>query len=208
MPKLVIKQGFWQRQRHFPKLNTWAVVVSWRRKGANAAIRNALHTTMAQQKLHLLKTHKPEAWAELSQQIQNHEVETRRGLRKYCLHSRSKHRLANVLAVKIFGNMPMVKTGKRSKLDPAKLGIMQYGPRGKWQDEATQMLVAMSKKGPDCYLAEIQKQRRAAFASINYTNRKKWGREHRLALGRAQARAELLDAQYKKARALKTAFCL
>ena len=208
LPRVSLCNG-WKLRRKFHKwAKCWTITAPRQTGGLRERARRLFMRTLAALQLDALEAHRPDLFKALSLQIEPNHAATARALRKYLLHTGGKGKLGKVLALKFWGNMPAIRTGKTSRLHPSKLALLEYGRQGDWRRQAVLLLAEIQQRGAVAVSARAVQERNRAQATMRRLERLqrengRLSRADRLALGRAQARAELHNLQIQKINSLR-----
>lgn len=212
VPPVTIKHGAGVgfRRRLFSR--GYVVTLPRWQKGNRSALKAAFSKAVARASLDALKEHAPERFTSLAETFDDAFRDTTVNLTKYILATGNPLALGMVLQLRWFGNvMPVARN-----VEARSVGLVEYGRRKTWQDEAAAIMAEVQSKGfaavhAEC-LAEHGKARaeetRAAneyrALSIFNPKRAKAKRRYRRAVARLEAQALMV----RKLGMLESAFDL
>jgi hypothetical protein len=155
--------------------------------------------------IEVLQKERPDLYMRLSLHFDENFLMTQRLLTQYISVTRDFNALAKILMLRCFGNMPPIAGGR---LEPEKLGLVEYGRRKTWQDEAASLMAEIQKYGWNkAYknsFVEMKKAQKAVFCITQ--DPWQWGKHKRLKLQRAELRIRLNEAKLGKLNILKEIF--
>ena len=192
-------------------------------KGTANRARAGFRRALADAKLQALKTQNPDAYTALTLHARTAQKETLRALRKYLMNGNGRGRLAKALAVKLFGVIDPIRTGRSGILPAAHLGLSEYGNRSDAMEDTALLLVEIEahqdgyRGALNATKSELRKARAAvtrakgqgfSFAKLAKGERVRWGYRRRRELRRAEARAALHQIRLERLNRLRAAFRL
>jgi len=128
-------------------------------KGQGSLFRQEVSKTFAYNSLELWKRQKPEEYEKLSLQFNDSFTRTRKCINSYVMHGRDRNRLFKCLAMRYWGE---VKQLSRSAKSAERLGMVDFGKKQAWQDEAASIYATVQQKGLEPVKASLAKEYRLA----------------------------------------------
>lgn len=168
-------------------------------KGEREKFRDTYRQTLARATLDTLRHHRPEAFAGLSLRFNDSFRATNSLIMSFYRNTEDKNRFYKVLGLYFFGVVAKVAGGK---MEAEKLGLLDYGERKNWEDEAVSLLVEMRKKGAKRIKQDaIKEKNKARIAQRKTINERKgffWGGRKKRAIERAKIRQNLQEEKLNK----------
>ncbi len=211
LPSVVLKYGFrlrlYQTEEKEKGKSSSRFVVSVPRfvKVSREYIRREYRRALARASLAAIQKEKPEAYAGLSLHFDRSFFETQKLLNRFILSTNEKDALMRAAALKYFGVLHPIASGK---LKPSKLGIIEYGKRKTWEDEAASLMVDCHRRGWSNVYSEAMAEERKAQNSTHFIalDKKQWGIRKKRALKRAEIRVLLNREKQEKLKILRKIF--
>ncbi|MDK9719660.1 MAG: hypothetical protein OEL53_00600 [Rhodospirillales bacterium] len=127
-------------------------------------VRTAFHLALAEVCLAALREQQPERHAALSLHMEQSFRATNAAVIRYVSNSRHQATWAWAICLRLFGIAhPVAVRGKA--IDPALLGLVQYGKRGQWQEETLALLGKVLANGFDtCWQVYLRERAKAETA--------------------------------------------
>jgi hypothetical protein len=152
--------------------------------------------------LEALEKERPDLFQSLSLRFQQHFKETQTLLQDYLLATNYRNAFIRWIMLRFHGYMPEI-AGKNLK--PQLIGLVEYGKRKVWQDEAASLIAAILGNGWGALFSEsateMHKAKKAAEYAEKDTNH--WGRQKKKAISRAKIRIRLNDLKGEKLKILR-----
>ena len=177
---------------HKPAFKNAVVVTAPKGKGNREKLRKAYREGLHRAFIDTLEREAPDQLHPFKYAFDKSYQQTQDALTRYLWNCNSTGSFARVIAIKWFCRMNPVPSGKRSKLKPEVLGIIEYGMRKDWKQEYAVLMAETDKKG----FSKLRTQAHTEIAKATRTQRnhikKKsffWIRRRR-AIKRQQAKIE------------------
>jgi hypothetical protein len=204
-PQVSIEYG--RRIRLYKRFlsNKYVVTVPKYLKGNRENLRREYRRALSLVSIESLRKQRPDLFAQLSLQFDPSFRETQNMLNRFIMATNDRDKLIKAIALKFFGMMCPIARGK---LKPNKIGLVEYGKRKTWEDEAVSLMTDIQQRGwYNLYCESVLETKRAEKAvRIIAEDKTQWGRRKRLALKRADTRIRLNQAKTEKLMALKDIF--
>lgn len=124
----------------------YAVTLPFGAKVKARAVRDAYHRAVARACLDAMHQQQPEAYAQLSLQMDASFHATNAAAIRFVTNTRMRGALAWALTLRFFGIAHALKW-KGGGIDARTIGLPEYGERGEWRDEASAVLGGVLAKG-------------------------------------------------------------
>lgn len=203
-PPVTIKHG--SKYSHYkPALKNELVITAPKNGFNREELRTEYRKSLHQNFIEILEREAPEKLYPFKYAFDKSYRQTQDALTKYLFNSNSKNRFYKILALKFFNMMNPVPTGKRTQLDPTKIGLMEYGKREDWKAEYATVMTAIDKHGIKKIHAKASEEINKARAGQRKTIEKKtiFFMRKRKTVKRLQARIEANQELIKKLNLIK-----
>lgn len=204
-PRVFIEYG--RRLRVFKRFlsDVYVVTIPKYSKGNREHLRREYRRAISLASIEAVEKERPDLFARLSLQFDERFRETQTLLNKYIMATNDRDAMIKAIVLKYFCSMPPIAGGK---LEPKKIGLVEYGKREKWQDEAASLMADIQRRGWYNLYAESMDEARKANSAVHFIaqDKKQWGRRKKLAMRRAEIRIRLNEEKAEKLKILKEVF--
>jgi hypothetical protein len=204
VPKVSIEYGRRVRLYKGALSNCYVVTVP-KFKGVREKLRREYRRAIALASLEALQKERPDLHMRLSLQFDPKFYETQKLLSRYIAATNDRNALIKLIMLKWFGNMPPIVGGK---VKPEKLGLVEYGKRKIWQDDAASLMAEIQRYGwAKAYQVSFREMKAAEKAlRIIANDPLQWGKRKSRNMRRAELRIRLNEIKQDKLKILKDVF--
>lgn len=164
-PRITIKHSTKGYGYHKAAFKNEIVVTAPKGQGNREKLRKAYREALHHSFINTLERKAPDQLHPFKYAFDTSYQRTQDALTNYLRNCNSSGSFARIVALKWFCRMNPVPTGKRSKLKPEQLGIVEYGNRKDWKQEYSVLMAEIDKKGTD----KLRKQAQAEIAKATRT---------------------------------------
>lgn len=205
IPEISIEYGI--RVRVYKRIfsNTYVVTLPRKARKAREKLRFEYFRAISLASIEALRKERPDLHSKLSLHFTEKFLQTQKLIARYVETTNDRSAFAKVLMLRFFGDIP---AWIRKKLKPERLGLVEYGVRKTWQDDAVPMMAEILKYGwkkayGNCFV-EIKKAQGAEQKILDDTSI--WGSFKRKKLDRVRLRIKLNEVKLEKLKILKSIF--